>query len=177
MGRKPARQIPDPLIHMRDLVELVSTVVGEYTALSAKKQIAFTFIRPDLPFPRLLFDSARLSLALHGVIDNAFRYTKDGGTITVRVEKEATHAVVTVEDTGIGIPRRQQERLFTKFFRAENAVRMVPDGSGLGLFIVRNIVERHGGTVGIASEENVGTRMSFTLPFDKTTIPQREEVV
>jgi two-component system sensor histidine kinase VicK len=75
--------------------------------------------------------------------------------------------LVTIQDTGIGISRNQIPRLFSKFFRADNAVRMQTSGSGLGLFIAKNIIEKHGGKIWIESEEGKGTTVSFTLPFSR----------
>jgi len=70
-----------------------------------------------------------------------------------------------VADTGIGIPKEQHPRMFTKFFRAANAIRLETDGSGLGLFIAKNIIEKHGGKIWIESEEGKGTTVLFTLPL------------
>ncbi len=160
-----------------DLVALLHGITAEYSTLSGEKHITFTFQKPRTPFPRFVFDASRLSLAFHGLLDNAFRYTKEGGSITVSMKVEGNLAAVTVEDSGIGIPRRQQDRLFTKFFRAENAVRVAPSGSGLGLFIVKNIVARHGGRVRVTSQEGVGTAMTLELPLDKKAIPETDETV
>jgi two-component system sensor histidine kinase VicK len=71
---------------------------------------------------------------------------------------------VSVHDTGLGIPADQQERIFTKFFRATNAMRVDTEGSGLGLFISKNIIDAHGGRIWFKSEEGKGTTLSFALP-------------
>jgi two-component system sensor histidine kinase VicK len=86
--------------------------------------------------------------------------------VDVRVAYE-DNILVTVQDTGIGISSNQIPRVFSKFFRADNAVRMQTSGSGLGLFIAKNIIERHGGKIWIESEEGKGTTVRFTLPFSR----------
>ena len=73
---------------------------------------------------------------------------------------------ISIKDNGIGIPEADKEKLFSKFYRAENAVRLQTEGSGLGLFITRNIVKKHGGDINFESEEGVGTKFIITLPID-----------
>ena len=72
---------------------------------------------------------------------------------------------LSIKDSGIGVPKDQQKGLFTKFFRGANAIRIETDGSGLGLFIAKNIIEAHGGEIGFGSEENKGSRFYFYLPI------------
>ncbi len=74
---------------------------------------------------------------------------------------------IVAHDTGIGIPKAQQENLFSKFFRASNAVLVQTDGSGLGLYVAKRIVEDHGGTIAVESEEKKGTTVTVTLPVKK----------
>ena len=110
-------------------------------------------------------DEEKMNIALDNIFDNAIKYTSPGGTITVKVAEETGLVKVSVSDTGIGIPKNQVEKLFIKFFRADNAMRFQTSGSGLGLYVVKNIVESHGGNIGITSEENKGTTIWFTLPL------------
>jgi signal transduction histidine kinase len=113
--------------------------------------------------------SARLDPALIErlvgiLVDNAIRYTPAGGTVDVRVRREADRALLEVEDTGIGIPEAERERVFERFFRGREARRAAPDGSGLGLSIARWIVERHGGTLTIEPRPGGGTLARASLP-------------
>lgn len=98
------------------------------------------------------------------MIDNAIHYTMPGGKVTVILTGDKNEIKITVKDTGIGIPQNQQERVFSKFFRAANAMRVQTDGTGLGLFITKNIIEAHGGKIWFESEEGKGTTFYFTLP-------------
>jgi signal transduction histidine kinase len=82
--------------------------------------------------------------------------------------------MVSVKDTGIGIAQEDMPRLFNKFYRAENAVKLQTEGSGLGLYIAKGVVKAHGGDVWVESEMNRGTVFTFTLPTDPALVPQHE---
>lgn len=113
----------------------------------------------------MLADAARLRRALTNLLDNALEHTPTGGTVTLAVESAAEDAQVsfTVTDTGAGIPSAELERIWERFYRVDRA-RTHRNGSGLGLAIVKEIVEAHGGTVGVASTEGQGSRFWLTLP-------------
>ena len=118
---------------------------------------------------KVLTKTARLNL-----LENAIRYTKPRGNITVTMEPQGDKLRVAVADNGVGVPEDQQERVFTKFFRGKNVLSMETEGSGLGLFIAKNIVETHRGAIRISSQENKGTTVTITLPLssvEKETAP------
>lgn len=115
--------------------------------------------------PAVSIDEEKINIVLDNIFDNAIKYTSPGGSITVKVNEENDHLHCVITDTGIGVPKAQLDRLFTKFFRAENAVRFQTSGSGLGLYVVKNIVETHGGTIKVESKEGKGTIISFTIPI------------
>jgi signal transduction histidine kinase len=98
------------------------------------------------------------------------------GTVTVRVAPVSgkSYVAVQVQDTGIGMPEGTVQRAGTKFFRAENAMKANVDGVGLGLYIVRNIVRRHGGELWVESKLDRGTTVTFTLPTSPALIPPKE---
>jgi signal transduction histidine kinase len=110
-------------------------------------------------------DLEYLDRVVFNVLSNAVKFTQSGGTVTVTARTSGADAVLTVQDTGIGIPADDLPHLFTRFFRAGNAVRQTIPGTGLGLAIVSSIVERHGGTVTVDSEEGVGTTVTIRLPI------------
>ncbi len=111
-------------------------------------------------------DKEQLGAALANLIENAVKYNSKNGevSITLEVFPERRMLKISVKDTGVGIPEKDLNAVFGKFFRAKNVVTLEPDGSGLGLYIVKNIVERHGGRVGFESRENRGSTFWFTLP-------------
>jgi len=103
-------------------------------------------------------------LAVKNLVENAIFYTKNSGQVKVSVKRKKDQVVFAVSDSGIGIPKNQWNRIFTKFFRADNAIRMETEGTGLGLFITKNIIEAHSGKISFKTKEGKGTTFSFSLP-------------
>ena len=106
--------------------------------------------------------------AITSLLLNAIKYTPAGGTISVRAEPHGESVIIEITDTGIGIPPDEQPRIFEEFYRASNARQMEPDGDGLGLSLVKRIVELHHGTIGFSSELGRGTTFRIVLPL---TVP------
>jgi PAS domain S-box-containing protein len=130
-------------------------------------------VPPDLP--ELFGDPGRIAQILINLLSNAYKYTPEGGA-TVRVRPEGKALRIDVSDTGLGISAEDQEKLFSRFFRAEDsAVRRQP-GTGLGLNITRSMVEMHGGQIWVESEPGMGSTFSFTLPLPAGLVEAREEV-
>ena len=127
------------------------------------KNIRLTFDLPASPL-QARFDRGKLALVIENLIDNAVKYTPNGGSVTVRAGSEKGKMFVSVTDTGIGIPSDEQARLFEKFFRGKSAIQMFPNGSGLGLFIAKHIIDGHHGSLTITPQEEGGTRAIVTLP-------------
>jgi signal transduction histidine kinase len=95
---------------------------------------------------------------------NAIKYTPANGTVEVSAKNHEDYVLVEIADTGIGIPKEEQSKIFDEFYRATNAKRVERDGTGLGLSIVKYIVERHGGEMQVESQEGRGTTFRLTLP-------------
>jgi two-component system, OmpR family, phosphate regulon sensor histidine kinase PhoR len=110
-------------------------------------------------------DPGQLDRLLMNLLSNAVKFTPEGGRIRVGAAAEGAQTVLTVADTGIGIPERDQKELFSRFFRASNAVERSIPGTGLGLAIVRTIVDNHGGELTVASQEGKGTTVTSRLPL------------
>jgi signal transduction histidine kinase len=110
-------------------------------------------------------DELRLEQVLHNLISNAVKYSPAGGTVTVRVEQREMFACVAIEDQGIGIPASAVPRLFTRFYRADNVDPQNISGMGIGLFVVKEIMSLHGGTVHVTSQESQGSTFTICLPI------------
>lgn len=108
-------------------------------------------------------DKEKLRAVIQNLIENAVKYTMQNGNITIQHYDREGFVYVSITDSGIGIPKDQQAYIFSKFYRARNASRVEANGSGLGLFIAKNIIERHGGTITCTSEENKGTTFTFSI--------------
>lgn len=157
-----------------DVVELMHSVVNNLETLCKKKNITITFDCPDeIIVP---FDTEKLTLAFNNVLENAINYTREGGSVTVECKKDAEFVTLTTTDTGIGIPKDQIPKLFTRFYRGDNARLAKPEGTGLGLFLVKNIIVAHGGSVWVESEENVGTTVFMKLPLRKQKFSDNEKI-
>lgn len=155
--------------HHTSIVPLIEKAIEAFIVKAKEKNIALVFEKPAKDFS-LKMDPARIELVLQNLVDNALKYTQNNGTITVTVELVGMYVRVSVRDSGIGIPKDQMGKLFTRFFRGANAVKLQTEGSGLGLFLVRNIIARHGGSVAVETEENKGSTFSFTLPLDEDKV-------
>jgi signal transduction histidine kinase len=103
--------------------------------------------------------------AITNLLLNAVKYTPAGGTVSVRAEPQGKSAIIEVTDTGIGIPPEEQPRIFEEFYRASNARQREPEGDGLGLSLVKRIVELHHGTIWFASAPGLGTTFHIVLPL------------
>ncbi len=109
-------------------------------------------------------DSGKLAQVCYNIIENAIKYTPDGGTITVSLAKVGRDAVLDISDTGVGIPAEDLPHVFDRFYRVDKARSRETGGTGLGLSIVKQIVRLHAGTVTVASEFGKGTTFTVQLP-------------
>lgn len=115
--------------------------------------------------PEVFVDAHQIEIVIENFLDNAIRYTKGKGEIEIKLFQKNQSLHFEIKDEGVGIPKDDQKFIFQKFFRSENAIRQQTQGSGLGLFIAKSIVERFGGQIGFESEENKGTTFWFTIPI------------
>jgi len=152
-------------VTLQSLEKIIEKVLADSDELIKKKKLKLVFIKPKGPLPKIKIDGEKISLVIQNLLDNAIRFNKEGGRVTVTIKYDKLNIEVIIEDTGIGIPQAQQDRIFTKFFRSDIAVRSETEGTGLGLFICKNIVEAHGGKIRFESKENQGTTFWFTLPI------------
>jgi signal transduction histidine kinase len=145
-----------------DLSALARDAVEATRPLAARKEIALN-LESDGRLP-LSADRARLVQLLDNLLSNALKFTPEGGRVDVTISAENSHAVLEVADSGIGIPRAEQGRLFERFFRASTATAQAVPGTGLGLAIAKAIVEAHGGRIAVESDEGSGARFRVELP-------------
>ena len=157
-----------------DLQEVVNQVLVEFQSASLASNIEVK-VEGKRVLP-LYNDPSLVRHVLGNLIDNAIRYAwKDSeaapqakrgrNQLVIRLYDQGSHVRLELEDNGVGIPKEDQKYIFEKFFRSSNAVRRQTEGSGLGLFIVKSLLERAGGQIGFKSEENKGSTFWFTLPY------------
>lgn len=153
-------------VALADFMGVLAPIVDSYKTLAQNKKVNLVFIKPKDGLPRLMMDADKMKIALTNIIDNAVAYTPENGKVIVAVQynEKNKEAEGVVSDNGIGIPEFQQKNVFSKFFRGSNAVKIDTEGTGLGLFISKNIIEAHGGRVWFDSKEGKGTNIYFTIP-------------
>lgn len=161
-----------------NIVSFLEETLAELMSLAKQVGVKLYFQKPAEPSIVVFVDPQKLKMVILNLIDNAIRYNVPNGEVIVGLErvKSQPYIQISIKDTGIGIPADQINKLFAKFFRAENAVKAVPGGLGLGLYVVKNIIKRHGGEIWVESELNRGTTFYFTIPTDPKLIPPKEIV-
>jgi signal transduction histidine kinase len=143
------------------LEDILKEVHGDLKETAVEKKLSFELVLPKKKAAPILTSVDFLEQAIFNLVDNAIKYTKEG-FVKMEMTEDGDVLTVKISDSGIGIPETDQKKMFDKFSRAKNAVNMYTDGTGLGLFIAKEIVEAHaGGSLAFASKENEGT--SFTL--------------
>lgn len=159
-----------------DLLAFLNGLLAQVVPLARRLGVKVYFDRPKEPLPQVMIDPQKLALAVNNLLVNSVRYNIENGEVVVKAEKlEGKPFVqVSIKDTGIGIPTDALPNLFKKFFRSENALKFNTEGSGLGLYIAKNIIQGHGGAVRAESEPGRGSTFYFTLPTDPNLVPKHE---
>jgi signal transduction histidine kinase len=147
-----------------NLVEVLDEAREDFSSVLDFKEINLKFNNTKKE-AFVLGDPEKIKLVIENILSNSVKYSKKQGKIEVTVKKSKAFWVCTIKDDGIGIPKSQQRQVFDKFFRSYNVFHHQAEGSGLGLYIVKNIIENLGGRVWFKSEENIGSIFNFSLPM------------
>jgi len=153
----------------RHPVDLAKTIEEEVEGLgpnASARGMKFTYTAPK-NFPLLDLDENKIQQVIMNFSDNAIYYSKENSTIAIKLAVVGNHVEFTVKDTGIGVPHAEQEQLFNKFFRATNARKQRPDGTGVGLFLAKKVIDAHNGEIIFHSKEGEGSTFGFRLPIPK----------
>ncbi|GCE20552.1 PAS domain-containing sensor histidine kinase [Dictyobacter kobayashii] len=157
-----------------DLVSLVKRVTHRHQIISKRHQL---IIDTQVPFLIVSIDVMRIEQVLTNLLSNAIKYSPCGGQIQIKLEelKASRQALLSIKDSGIGIPAYEQARIFGRFTRADNALSNGIYGTGLGLYLSRELVERHGGNIWFQSQEGQGTTFFVSLPLIAQPIDDESE--
>jgi signal transduction histidine kinase len=149
-----------------DLAKIVGQEVDSLKTTAAARQLTLQYRSPSR-LPVLYLDEGKIRQVVMNFLDNAIYYSREHSTIKVKVTQEAGEVLVEVHDTGIGVPVSEQTHLFSKFFRATNARKQRPDGTGVGLYLAKKVITAHGGKMIFSSVEGEGSVFGFRLPVKK----------
>jgi signal transduction histidine kinase len=158
--------IAEPQFELTDVRRVIDSVLRPLSMMAEKTHVKLT-VESDGEIPETLVDRKQLYNAVYNLVNNAIPETAAGGRVTVRTSARADgkfpdgrYVLIEVADTGGGMPEHVRERLFT-----DNVVSTKPGGTGLGTRIVKNVVDAHGGTISVESQEGVGTTFFMKLPY------------
>jgi signal transduction histidine kinase/chemotaxis receptor (MCP) glutamine deamidase CheD len=148
------------------LEDLIQEIIKEEDPLIKKKKCMVVFQKPKVKLPELNIDKSLVRQVIHNMITNAVKYSTDDKTceITVMLVEKGSEYILSVEDEGIGIPKEAQDRIFEKMFRADNALEVATEGTGLGLYVAKMIMEASGGKMWFESKEGVGSTFYISFP-------------
>ena len=153
-----------------DLNKAIGEEVQQLVSTAESRGLTLEYIHPET-FPIYELDEMKLRQVVMNFVDNAIYYTPSGGKIKVTLTEKPDSIECVVKDTGMGVPASEQHRLFTKFFRAGNAQKARPDGTGLGLYMAKKAVIAHGGAIIFKSKEGKGSNFGFTIPKSELKKP------
>jgi len=148
------------------LAELVEELIKFSNPFIQASNIKLTS-KLDKSLPKVFADPSQIRLVVENLLDNAIKYVKGGGNVSISLKNEKKQVFFEIKDNGVGIPKDDQKFIFQKFFRSGNALKHQTQGSGLGLYIAKSIIDKYGGKIGFKSEENKGSTFWFTLPINK----------
>jgi len=148
-----------------DITETINFVINNYKDQIGRKKLKVVFQKPINKIPSFKMDVEKIKISIENLLDNAIKYTPEKGNITVTLKMIGKMVQVSIADNGVGISEKQYPRIFGKFFRAPEVVKMETEGNGLGLFIAKNIIEAHGGKIWFESKVGKGTTFHFTIPI------------
>ncbi|MBC7943151.1 hypothetical protein H7X68_01480 [Candidatus Saccharibacteria bacterium] len=149
-----------------NLAKVVEQELDSLVTTAASRNLTFSYKAPK-DFPMLDLDEGKMRQVIMNFADNALYYSAEHTNIFARLAIEGEDVVFAVKDSGIGVPQAEQSQLFSKFYRASNARKQRPDGTGVGLFLAKKVIDAHGGKVIFESVEGQGSTFGFRLPLDK----------
>lgn len=149
-----------------DLSEVVEGEIAQLIETAKAKKIELNYNKPK-EFSKLMLDETKIRQVIMNFADNAIYYTPNGGKVDIEVKEDKSNIYFTVKDNGLGVPKEDQPHLFTKFFRASNARKARPDGTGLGLFMAKKVVDAQNGTILFESQPGKGSTFGFSFSKKK----------
>jgi signal transduction histidine kinase len=149
------------------IFDLMDNVLFELASIVSKKKLQISFVNKERIPPKVFVDTEKMRAAIQNLLENAMKYTPEGGRVEIDFQTIDGFLEVSIKDSGIGIPEEDRLNIFNRFFRARNAIKVETDGSGLGLYITKRVVEKHGGKIRFESKVGEGSTFYFTIPISR----------
>lgn len=162
-----------------NVIRIIQKILTSHQSEAKLKSVQYKVnLPPAENFPSIMIDKLKIQQVIDNLVANAIRYNRPNGSMSITVTHDDKNMTISVADTGIGIPEKDLKRIFTKFFRATNAVLNETSGSGLGLYVVKKYVDSWKGKVSISSQEGIGTTITISMPITLSEQNEaREQVV
>ena len=154
-------------ISVNDIQALIETEVDQHKEEAAMKKVTIQYHKTDQQIPKIAFDKVKMQQVVSNFISNAIEYSPEG-EVEIFLDFKDDSVSLRVKDNGIGVPEEQKAKLFTKFYRGDNAKKIRPDGTGIGLYLAKRVIEDHKGKIIFESEPNKGSTFGFTIPADSS---------
>ncbi len=151
-----------------ELGSLIKNIIEFLRPLAEKSKVTMNLMKPENPIS-ILTDKLHIQQALQNIIENGIKYSRIGGSLSITLEEKDAQVLLVIRDSGIGIPKKEADMIFKRFYRASNASKHALSGTGLGLFIAREVVRQSGGEISFESKEEEGTAFFIQLPITKIT--------
>lgn len=148
------------------LAQIATNLVEGFRAYAHASNISFE-LHIEGVIPSVLGDRDYITIVMQNLIDNAIRYSRGKNAVEITIRRNGNQVLCSVKDWGVGIPASQQSQVFQKFFRAGNSIKFQTEGTGIGLYIAKAVVEEMGGEMGFESKEREGSKFWFTMPIKK----------
>jgi GAF domain-containing protein len=149
------------------MTEFLKTAVASHQIVAGQKGLNIVYKKPAFK-AMVSMDKNRISQVVDNLIGNAMKFSPDGGVISINVEERSEDVLVTIKDEGIGVPKEKQQKIFERFYQVDGSARRRFGGTGIGLAIVKRIIDAHKGEIWVESEVDEGSKFYFTLPRIKT---------
>ncbi|MEL6837504.1 MAG: ATP-binding protein [Bacteroidota bacterium] len=151
-----------------DVVQFVKVIAHSFESISESRGLSFNTSFPEA-LPDAFFDRDKLEKIISNLLSNAFKYTPDGGAVTLMVDYTDTHFVIEISDTGTGIAKEEMKRIFERFYRVEGTE---TKGSGIGLALTKELVDLHNGQISVSSSIGEGTSFKVRIPYLLDLLPE-----
>ena len=149
---------------MVDIVQIINEVLDEMQIPAKYRSIAIKLVLKGKGSVKLRSDGSIIKEVIINLVSNAIKYTKEKGNVTITVTPAKDKITIAVKDNGFGIPAQAKKQIFSKFFRASNVIQLDTNGIGLGLYLVKGLIDELGGDISFTSQENRGTTFKVSLP-------------